>query len=226
MLKRKIAPQPKELDWFTFSAGLIPGLCSDYIAVRLLYRLEPLTTAFTIVGKMLDVVEKSLKLYIAAQTRTTAALSDVAGRYGHNVEKLRVACAAYESAFDDDDVRAFTKDLNDADGKLYQKLRYGAQKTTDGFETNLAALMPVVDKIFCKSILTLPADCQKVLVFSSPLKQLLMGSRFDQTQNRAWVLEALRSGNAYFHELAALCHRLDEEHAAARISLNVDGDRD
>src|SRR2546426_1072822 len=75
MLKRKSTAQPQERDWFQFSANLIHGLCSDYIALRLLYLLEPLTTAFTIATNMPDVVEKSFKVFIIVHTQSATALS-------------------------------------------------------------------------------------------------------------------------------------------------------
>ena len=221
MLTRKPSLQREDRDWFHFSAGLMHSLCSDYIAVRILYRVEPLTTAFTIVPKMLDVVEKSLKLHLAVQTHTATALSDARSEYGHNVEKLRSACAHYHPVFDDEDIRAFTKDLNDKDGKLYQHLRYGAQETTAGFETNLATLLPVVDKIFSKAILLLPEGARRGLVFTSSLKNLISRSRFDQSQFPAQLLEILRVENAHFAELSDYCHRLDEEHAALAAQIQT-----
>jgi len=212
MLSRKHTNH-RDMHWFMFSAGLMHSLCSDYIAMRLLVNVEPLTTAMTIVPKMLDVVEKSLKLHWAVRSQTTIALCEARATYGHNIEKLRTACAGYHAVFDEADVHAFTKDLNDPGGKLYQYLRYGTQETTAGFETNLEALLPVVDKIFAKSILLLPGGIRKVLVFSSPLKNLLTRSRFDQSQYPDQLLEILQRNNAHFADLSAYCHRLDDEHA-------------
>lgn len=189
------------------------SLCSDYIAVRLLYYLEPLTTAPTILPKALDVAEKALKLHLAVQTKTSTALSDARTEYGHNVEKLRAACAKCHPIFDDPDICAFTRDLNDRHGKLYQFLRYGAQETTEGYAANLGLLVPVIDKIFCKSLLLLPEHDRRLLVFSSLVKCLITGSRFDQTHSRDLVISALRMRNAFYDELAEYCRYLDEEHA-------------
>lgn len=194
MLTRTPSPQPQELDWFRFASALSYGFQSDYVAVRLLYYLEPLTTALTIVPKMLDVVEKSLKMYLSVHTQSATALTEARQDYGHDIEKLRAACARFDPVFDDADIRLFTKDLNDKNGKLYQCLRYGAQATTAGFEAN-TQLMPVVDKIFSKSFLLLPEGTRRVLVFSSMLKNLITGSRFDQSRNRPLLIEALRSAN-------------------------------
>lgn len=186
---------------------------SDYIAMRLLHQLEPLTSAPTICVLMLDVVEKALKLHLAVQTQTTTALSDMATKYGHNVEALREGCAAFAPVFADADIRDFARHLNDRDGKLYQQLRYGSQKTTEGFSTNLSNLRPVVDKIFCEAILQLPENIRRVLVYSSPLKALIVGSRFDQTRHPGELLEALKRDNAYFDRLAEYCHRIENEQA-------------
>lgn len=219
MLVRKVTAQRQEADWFQFSAGLMHSLCSDYIALRVLYSVEPLTTAMTICTKMLDVAEKALKLHLAVQTQTPTALTDARSEYGHNLERLRAACAQHHPIFDEPDVRAFTKDLNDRDGKLYQHLRYGSQETTSGFETNLAVLLPVVDKIFAKSLLLLPEGPRKVLVFSCTLKNLVTRSRFDQSQYPAQLIEVLQRNNAFFAELATLFRTLDEEHEALGVQL-------
>ena len=168
---------------------------------------------------MLDVVEKSLKLHLAIQSQTTTALTDMSTKYGHNVEALRDACAGYTPVFADDDVRAFARELNDRDGKLYQQLRYGSQKTTAGFQTSLATLRPVVDKVFCESILRLPDAIRKVLVFSSPLKHLLVGGRFDQSRHPAQLVEALRVENAYFDRLLKYCRQIEDEQATLAASL-------
>lgn len=204
-----------------FAAGLMIHVSSDYIAMRWLHHCEPLTCASTICVEMLDVVEKSLKLHLAVQTQTATALTDMSAKYGHNVEALRDACAAFTPIFADDDVRAFTKDLNDRDGKLYQQLRYGSQKTTAGFKTNLSGLLRVVDKIFCEAILGLPEDTRRVLVFSSPLKQLLVGSPFDQSRNPAQLLEALQKDNAYFERLLQYCRQIEKEQATLAASINA-----
>jgi len=202
-----------------FAAGLMIHVSSDYIVMRWLHSCEPLTFAPAICVTMLDVVEKSLKLHLAVQTQTTTALADMGTKYGHNVEALRDACAGFTPVFADDDVRAFATDLNDRDGKLYQQLRYGSQRTTAGFQTNISTLRPAVDKIFCESILCLPEDIRRVLVFSSPLKQLLVGTRFDQSRHPAQLVEALRTDNAYFDRLLQYCRQIEEEQAALAASL-------
>jgi len=219
MLTRKPTPQRQDKDWFMFSAGLMLHVCSDYIGMRTLYQLEPLTTATTLAVLMLDVVEKSLKLHIAVHSKTQNALSEMSSTYGHNVEALREACAKYSSVFDEPDVRAFTKDLNDKDGKLYQQLRYGSQQTTDGFSTSLDNLLPVVDKIFVRSILLLPEDSRKLLFFVSPLKSLLVRSRFDQTRNPGLIIDLLRVGNDHFDDLLRYCEQIEREHAELVFKL-------
>jgi len=212
MLTRKPTSQHQERDWFYFSAALMHSLCSDYVAMRLLYTLEPLTTGMTILPKMLDVVEKALKLHLSVQTQTKTALTDARTKYGHNIENLRVACATFEPAFDHQDIRVLTRDLNDKDGKLYQYLRYGSQATTAGFETNLAVLLPVVDRVFANSLLLLPAEHRKLLLFCSSLKSLVTRSRFDQSRHPEQLMDVIARDNAHFHEFKTLFEQLDKEH--------------
>lgn len=214
MIKRTPAAQKSEKDWFYFSSGLSIGLVSDYIALRLLYRLEPLTTAMVVLGKTLDVAEKSFKLFLAVSSKTPTALTSARTDYGHNIEKLRAAAARYDVVFDENAIKGFARDLNDKSGKLYQHIRYGSEETTDGFEANTDAIMPVIDRIFVQSILRLPVADRRLLFFVSPIKNLIRGSHFDQTQNPELVLDALRWNNAEFPALELFCEQLDVEHGA------------
>jgi len=175
----------------------------------------------TIAVLMLDVAEKSLKLHLAVHSQTATALADMASNYGHNLERLRETCAGYSPVFGDSDVRAFTQDLNDKDGKLYQQLRYGAQRTTEGFKTNLSTLRPVVDKIFCESVFTMPDEIRRVIVYSSPIKHLLVRSQFDQSRGPFRLINALRQGNAYFDRLNDYCHRIDKEQAELAAAMQA-----
>lgn len=195
-----------------FSSALFIQTCSDYIALRLLYYLEPVTTAPSILVKMIDVAEKSLKLYLTVQNKSNTALSDSRQNYGHDVEKMRSESAKHNKVFDDEDIKRFSKDLHDKPGELYQYLRYGSQETTQGISANLSQIMPVIDKIFFKSILLLPENERRLLNFVSLLKNLLMQSKFDQSQNPTLLLSALQKNNLYINEYIEYCHFLDKEH--------------
>jgi hypothetical protein len=178
--------------------------------MRMLYRIGRPTTIPTICVMMIGIVEKSLKLYLAVQSQTATALSDMR-TYGHNVESLRCACAKFHSLFDDTDIRGFTKHLNDPDGKLLQKLRYGSQETSNGFSTNIGTLLPVVDKVFVQSILLLPDELRKLLVCTSSIKLLVTRSPVDQSQYPEQTIEILTHGNAHFPLLIDYCQRLKLE---------------
>ncbi len=225
MISRKQSAEKIEKDWFYFSAGLALTVVSDYIALRLLFRLEPYTTATVILTKALDVAEKSLKLFVSVSSKTLTALSSARSEYGHNIEKLRSAAAAYDAVFNEDEIKLFAQDLNDKSGKLYQLVRYGTEETSEGFEANFATLIPVIDRIFFQAIHNLPESERKLLFFVSPLKNLVQGSRFDQTLNRELVLEALRWHNREFAAFEALCNQLDEEHEALIEQIKA-ADRD
>lgn len=219
MLQRRQTSARTEKDWFIFSSAISTLLASDYISMRLLYCIEPLTTGFTVLGRALDVAEKSLKLLVVVQSQTSEAISLAGSEYGHNIEKLRSKAAEYESVFNDEDIRAFSKDLNDKSGKLYQHIRYGSEITTEGFHISLEFVVPVVDKIFLNSVLKLPEHWRRVLMFCSPLKNVVTASRFDQSQNRAIILQALRHQNPRFGEFEALCAQLDADHESLTKQL-------
>lgn len=223
MLKRTETSQRVDRDWFFFASGLMHGLCSDYIAVRLLYMMEPLTTGMTILPKMLDVVEKSLKVHLFVHTQSETALTDAQSDYGHNIEKLRAACSKFNAEFDHQDIRALTRDLNDKRGQLYQYLRYGSQATTAGFEGNIGLLLPVVDRVFSESLLLLPDHHRRVLLFCSSLKSLMTRSRFDQSRNPEQLLQALAHNNPYFIQFQLLFRQLDEEHQLLVDQFNAAG---
>lgn len=220
MLTRKKESQKIEKDWFIFSSQLFFHLCSDYIALRLLYYLEPLTTASSILVKIVDVAEKSLKLYLSVQNKSNTALSDSRQNYGHDIEKMRIESTKYDTVFDDEDIKMFSKDLYGKRGEFYQYLRYGSQETTQGMSANLGQIMPVVDKIFFKSILLLPENERRLLNFTSLLKNLLTRSRFDQSQNPNLLLSALQKDNLYVNEYIEYCHFLDKEHEKLLEQIN------
>lgn len=180
--------------------------------MRLLYYLERLTTAPTILIKMIEVGEKSLKLFVAVNSRTQTALTDSKSKYGHSIEKLRSESAAYNNIFNDKDICDFTKDLNDKGGILYQYLRYGSQETTDGMSANLDQLLPIIDKIFFSALLLLPESDRKLLNFTSLIKNLLTSSNFDQTFNKELLKTAILHNNSYAQDYLKYSITLDEDH--------------
>jgi hypothetical protein len=221
MLTRQSTPQREDKDWHSFAAPLVLCVCSDYMALRLLYYLEPLTAGWTLQVMAIEVAEKALKLFVTVHGKSQAALSEAQQRYGHNLERLRHESAAYDSVFDDDDVKEFTKPLADKAGALYQHLRYGSQTNTSGHYANFQTLIPIVDKIFFMALLRLPEPECKLLNFASLLKHLVTSSRFDQSRNPVLLLDALRRGNAYLAEYVEYCRRIDEEHAQLTQQLRA-----
>ena len=223
MLSRKPASQKGEKDWFEFSSALAFALVSDYIALRILYFLEPLTTAFPILCKAIEIAEKSLKLFITVSSKSTNALTSARSEFGHNIEKLRAQAARFDEVFDEAALKAFSHELNDRDGKLYQHVRYGSQETTEGLSADLAQIMLAVDRLLLQAIMKLdPAD-RKLLFFVSPLKNVLLGSRFDHTQNKELVLTALRFRNTEIAEFEVACHQMEREQAALLDEFKVAG---
>ena len=188
------------------------SLCSDYVSMRLLYYLERLTTAPTLLIKMIEVAEKSLKLFISVNNKSQNALSYSKTLYGHSIEKLRIESSKYAGVFNAPDICKFTSELNDKGGILYQYLRYGSQETTGGMSANLDHLLPIIDKIFFSSLLLLPAAEKKLLNFTCLLKNLLTNSQFDQTFNKELIKTAILFNNAYADKYVAYCLQIDEEH--------------
>ncbi len=209
ILSRKQLPLKKEIDYFDFAVRLFPILCSDYISMRILYFLEPITTSLVILPKIVEIAEKSLKIFLLVHKKTDTAFFDSVTQYGHKIEKLRLESVPFNPVFDDDDIKTFTASL--CDDKLYQLLRYGSERTSSGMEANLPELMPIVDKIFFKSILLLPDGDRRLLNFVSLIKILLTRSPFDQTLNKDLVIKAISHNNNYIEEYLEYCRSIDKE---------------
>ena len=218
MLKRTQSPKKLEKDWFSFSVPLAMIVGGDYLALRLLYRLEPESTAFAMLGKMMDVAEKSLKLFVVVMQKSPAALTDVKGGFGHNVERLRSVAASFNPAFDEADVLSLSRSLNDNSGKLYQQIRYGSEETTEGFSAEPALLMPVIDKIFYQSFAGMPPGDRRMMFCASPIKALIQRLGHDQTRNPELLSAALKHSNTYFDRLVELCVQIDSEEMEIRAA--------
>lgn len=206
-ITRQQAPQRIETDWFDFTMKLKIILVSDFLALRLLYKLEPITTSMAILVKLVEVAEKSLKFNIATLERRCDTLSLMTTDFGHNIDKLRATAASHNPVFNDPDVCAFTTQMNNKSGALFQILRYGSEKTTTGFAADIDELMPVVEKIFYNSLLRLPAADKKMANVHNLIYCLLFNT-YDQTRNREQLLEALRDGSDYFAEYENYCNEL------------------
>ena len=219
ILNRKKSSEKKEQYWSMFSTWLLRIACSDYISLRLLYFLEPYTTNPTILPKILEVAEKSFKFYLTVNKQSSTPVTD-ARKWGHNIEKLRFESSQFNDDFNDPDIISFTKNLNDNKGEFYQYFRYGTHETTEGYNANLFHLINVIDKIFFKSILSIPERHKQFFNFLTPMKTLVTKSRFDQTQNFDLLMSALSVHNEYLADYISYCHKIDEEHEKLMTLFN------
>lgn len=211
LIKKKNTNVTKDQDWFTFSMGLSLHLFSDYLQMKLCYMMEPLTLAPSNFVNMVEVVEKSLKVYLALKSENENTLSYFSQQYGHNLEKMREDALKYNQIFSSNDIKSFTSPFNDNSGQLYQKLRYGAQRNIDGFSTRLSTLLPVVEKIFYFCIQDHDEIKARMLNNSSILLFIITENGFDQSQNRQLLLDAIKYKNEFYITYEAYCKRLKEE---------------
>jgi hypothetical protein len=200
VLQKKNTSEKKDQNWFMFAMGLSHHLFSDYVSLKLMFQMETLAFAQTNLVGMVEVVEKSFKLFLAMHEKLDNSLSHYSSEYGHNLEKLRIKAAEFNSVFDEDDIKQFTKPFEDKRGALYQYLRYGSEKTTEGFKTNLGVLMPIVDKVFFSCVLRLGEKDKKMLNASSLLRFLIVNNGFHQSNNRDILVQAVMVNNPYFKE--------------------------
>lgn len=211
VLQKKNTSEIKDMNWFPFAMGLSRHLFSDYVSLKTMFQMETLAFAPSNLVGMAEVAEKSFKLYLAMHEKLENSLSHYSNKYGHNLEKLRAQASEYDGIFNDDDIKQFTKPFGDRRGALYQNLRYGSEKTIDGFSTNFGVLMPIVEKIFFNSVLRLEEDDKKMVNNSSLLRFLIVDSDFHQSNNRDVLIQAIQANNLYFAEYAEYSWDIENE---------------
>ena len=211
VIRKKNTSQKKDQNYFMFAMPLSLHLFSDYIALKLNYHLEPLTLAPTNLVSMVEVIEKSLKLFLAFYEKPENALSHYSENYGHNLEKLRRKAATFNHLFDSEEIKNITAPFDDRRGALYQNLRYGTEKTIEGFSTNLNNLIPIVETIFFTCIMSLEENYKKAVNSSSFLYMLINNNECDQSQNKELLLSAVKFNNPYYADYAEYCLAVDTE---------------
>lgn len=223
MIKKKKTSSNKEVNWFFFSTGLSHRLYSDYLQMKLCYMLEPLTLIPSSFVNMIEVVEKSFKIYLALKFEKDDTLSYFSEQYGHNLEKMRQDACQFNSIFEAEDIISFTKAFDDKSGQLYQELRYGSQKNIDGFSTRLSLLLPTVEKIFYICTHDHDENKRKMLNNSSSLFFLITNNTLDQSQNKELLLQAIKYKNEYFTKHEDYYKKLQEEKDAIMQNFNKMG---
>jgi hypothetical protein len=123
VIHRQDSPVKKDRDWFTFAIDLSLILTSDYISLKFRHHLEPLTFGRSNLVSMIDVVEKSFKLFLAMYEKFEDTLSHYRTNYGHNIEKLRARAETFNQVFGGQDIKQFTSPFDDRSGNFFQKLR-------------------------------------------------------------------------------------------------------
>lgn len=203
-LKRKQAPNKLEPDWFSFSVQLNIHLGMDYMSMKLMLDREPLLTGVSILVKTIEVAEKALKLFAVLHSKTPTPLSDSRKDFGHNVEKVRSECANYNSLFDGDEIKEYCKFLNDKGGALYQKLRYGSQDNTIGFQADITECVKAAEKIYFITMMNIPDSHLEIFCTGSPLFSTVWDTKFDLSKNREEMVDAIKLDNEYFDKYCDL----------------------
>jgi hypothetical protein len=220
VFQKKNTSEKKDQNWFLFAMGLSHHLFSDYVSLKLMTQMETLAFAQTNLVGMVEVVEKSFKLFLAMHEKLENSLSHYSAEYGHNLEKLRLKAAEFDAIFEEEDIKQFTKPFGDKRGALYQHLRYGSEKSIEGFKTNLGVLMPIVEKIFFSSILRLDEQGKKQINSSSLLRFLIVNNEFHQSNNRDILIQAVINDNPYFNEYAEYSWDIENENKNILEAIN------
>lgn len=188
-----------------FSSKLSQHLFSDYLCLKFNYNFERIAFVQPNVVKMVEVIEKSLKLYLTIQEKKENSLSYFSSEYGHNLEKLRSKAEVFNPLFSDQDIVKFTKPFDDKPGSLFQKLRYGSHGTVEGFKANPDALMETVDKVFFGVILSLEEPFRKTFIGNSTLYFLIAKNENSQCNNGELLVSSVKINNPYFQAFADVC---------------------
>lgn len=204
-----------ESECFFFSTSLIGNLTSDYISLKILYNEEPLATMTTIFTKIVEIVEKTLKLYLIINKKQENPESFLSKNYGHSIENLRNDCSKINNFFNDKEIVDLAKNFSDKSGALFQYFRYGNQKSIGQVEGNLKNIMPIVDKIYFKSLLTLPEEEKQFFISSLSLRAIINNDRPHQFKRPQYVIDCISINNMYFDEFLNYCKILAEKEKKA-----------
>ncbi len=211
IIRKKNSAQKKDSDWHSFAWGLSIRLFSDYASLKLNHFLEPITLSPSTSIHMVEVVEKSLKLYLSLKEKKENSLSYFSSNYGHNIEKLRKKASEYNDIFNQNDIKEFTSVFDDKRGALFQKLRYGSQKNVEGFKINIYSTIVVCEKIFFYSIMNHDEKLKKMINHNSTIYNLIIKNDFDQSRNSELLLNSIKFNNPYFNDYESYCLKLDKE---------------
>lgn len=184
---------------------------ADYISIKLAHLTEPLTFACSNLSRMVELAEKSLKLYLAFKEKREDALSHYSKRYGHSIRDLRTQAAIESKKFDQEDIRQFSSVFDDKQGALFQHFRYGSQSNITGYNTNMNSLMSVTEKIFFHSILDHSEQDKRMINHGSAIFMLLTKDQRDQSRNPKDLIQVIQSNNPFFEEYKSYCIELAEE---------------
>jgi|GEM_PF-2116827 len=220
VIKKKNTSIKKDKSWFMFATGLKTRLFADYISIKLDRLIEPQTLIPSIFPRMVELCEKSLKLYLALQEKKNNALSHYSSEYGHNIKKLRIQAGNYNPVFNEKEIKKLSAVFDDKSGTLFQHLRYGSQSTIDGFSTNIKTTMTIVEKIFFHSILDHPKEIKKMINHNSEIFMLLTKSQLSQSRKPNLLIQAIEMDNPFFNDYKAYCMELDEEEYRFTSPLN------
>ena len=211
--------QKQDESWFIFGSSLSQHLFSDYICLRFNFYFERIAFVQPNVVKMVEVVEKSLKLYLTFQEKKEESLSYFSSDFGHSLEKLRSRAETFNSLFSALDIVNFTKPFEDKSGNLFQKLRYGSHVSVEGFNANPDALMKTADKVFFGVVLALEEPWRKMLIGNSTLYFLMVNSEFLQCNNRELLIQSLQVDNPYFQAFADICNEIKNERDLINLAI-------
>jgi hypothetical protein len=211
IIRKRNRAQKEDAHWHSFAWGLGTRLFSDYISLKLNHVLEPITLSPSKSIHMVELVEKSLKLYLSLKEQKENSLSYFSSVYGHNIEKLRMKASEYDEVFNQEDIKEFTSVFDDKKGSLFQKLRYGSQTTVEGFKIDIYSTIIVCEKFFFYSVMNHDEKLKKMINHNSVIYNLIVQNNFDQSKNSKLLLDSIRLNNPFFNDYQSYCSKLDKE---------------
>jgi hypothetical protein len=141
---------------------------SDYIAFRTIYNHGVYCSPFTYAHIGCECIEKILKSYILLKKPNVNI--KFLKKYNHNLEKIRINCAIYDSFFIDEELKIFCQNYS-YDKKGNEVLRYGLADSTHSYIVITEPFTHLVDKIFIETLIRLDSEMiqfsQSALIYSN-----------------------------------------------------------
>lgn len=194
--------------------NLVSSAEIDYITLRSIMVFCGSSILYSkITHNAADCLEKIMKAFLLKRSNISA--DDLRNKYGHNLEKIRQACAKLDQFFNDSSLKDFCDNYS---GKKRgnEVLKYGFQDNTSQYGVNIGEVINLTDRIFLGSLVKLDdlnyfaatsqiATLLGLTIFSSSLLTTHTPLQVKNLQNSLWT------GNIYLEGFINTVNKFNEK---------------